>query len=281
MGENYQQIKDFELKLHVHSYQYFNKEITLFEEMMELFLEPLDEVTSKWHRKEEKSALIFILTRMFNDFESSRLLLLNGLPEQAVMPMRDIIECMMLFRLFGADSKFAVRWAEYFKEYHVSHSKAFLDELQIDCPEYGFYGMYSEMVHPSLLSVVAKVTEHELSDGQLVRTYHFGGMNRPTWTTNVFSHLLVMQLMTLLSVLPPVFFNFMEHPDKWWDKVLVIKDKMIKYGAKLHLEEEKEIDVKVQGRVSKKLKIWKIKAELEKLEEKNLTEDEGFPELNS
>ena len=278
MGTNYDEIKQFELSLQIHSYKHFEKQVILFEEMMELFLEPLNEVTSNWHDKEEKSALMFILTRMFNDYECSRLLLLNGLPEQAVMPMRDAIECMMLFRLFSKDSKFALRWTEYFKEYKPSTVKMFLDELDVDCPEYAFYGMFSETVHPNLLSVASKVTELEQTDGTIIRRFHFGGMNRPTWTGPVFGNLLAILLMTIMSVLPPTYFLFMKNPAEWWNKVLAVKDELVKFGANLHFEEVRKTgkDKVEQELIFKKLKLWRIQAELEKLDEKRIAADKGF-----
>ncbi len=286
MGKNYDEVKHYELSLQIHSYKYFDKQVALFEEMMELFLEPLDEVTSKWqsnYKDDERSSLMFVLVRMFNDYESSRLMLLNGLPEQAIMPMRDAIECMMLFRLFSKDSKYAFRWVEYFKEYKASIVKTFLDELEIDCPEYAFYGMLSEMVHPNLLSVASKVTEKEQTGNTLIRTFHFGGMNRPTWTGPVFNNLLVILLMTLLSVFPPTYFRFMKNPEDWWSKVLAAKDRLEKFGAHLHIQKvEKTGKDKIeQELISKKLKVWRIQAELEKLDEKRIAADKGFPETSS
>ncbi len=285
MGTNYDEVKHFELFLQIHSYKYFSKQLALFEEMMELFLEPLNEVTSNWDvelKEEERHSLMFVLVRMFNDYESSRLMLLNGLPEQAVMPIRDAIECMMLFRLFSRDSKYALRWIEYFKEYKASIVKGFLDELQIDCPEYSFYGMLSEMVHPNLLSVAAKVTEKEIPDKGVLRTFHFGGMNRPTWTEKVFLFCLVLQLMTLVSVLPPTYFRFMENPDVWWKKVLEAKEKVGEFGANVRLKEveKTEYDEAQKQLIYKKLKLWKIEAELEKLDEKSIVDDKGFPGLS-
>ena len=46
MGTNYNEVKDYELWLQIHSHKHFVKQLALFEEMMELFLEPLNEVTS-------------------------------------------------------------------------------------------------------------------------------------------------------------------------------------------------------------------------------------------
>jgi hypothetical protein len=286
MGTNYDEIKQFELSLQIHSYKYFDKQVALFEEMMELFLEPLDEVTSNWqshYKDDERSSLMFVLVRMFNDYESSRLMLLNGFPEQAVMPMRDAIECTMLFRLFSKESKYALRWVEYFKEYKASIVKTFLDELEVDCPEYAFYGMFSEMVHPNLLSVASKVTEKEQTGNTLIRTFHFGGMNRPTWTEQVFNHLLALLLMTLLSVLLPIYARFMKNPEEWQKKVLAAKDRLVKFGAHLHIEKvEKTGKAKAEEeRVFKKFKLWRIEAELEKLDEKRIAADKGFPNVSS
>ncbi len=278
MGKNYDEIKDFELNLQIRSYKYFDKQVALFEEMMELFLEPLHEVTSSWHYKEEKSPLMLVLARMFNDYESSRLLLLNGFPEQAVMPMRDSIECMMLFRLFSKDSKYALRWPEFIKEYKASIIKASLDDLKIDCPEYAFYGMLSEMVHPNLLSVASRVTEHKLDNENTIRSFHFGGMNRPTWTQTVFNNLLVLMLMTLLSVLPPTYSILIQKPEEWWNKVISVRDKLEKFGTKVQLKEGEETiqEKNIRKRVYKKSKIWRIEAELKQLDDKRIKEDKGF-----
>lgn len=232
------------------------------------------------YKDDERDSLMFVLVRMFNDYESSRLMLLNGLPEQATMPMRDAIECMMLFRLFSKDSKYALRWVESFKEYNAPIVKTFLDELKIDCPEYAFYGMLSEMVHPNLLSVVHKLTEKEQTNNTLMRTFHFGGMNRPTWTGLIFENLLVFLLMTLLSVLPPTYSRFMKNPEEWWSRVEVVRDRFVEFGADLHFKKAEKTgkDKIEQEKVFKKLKVWRIKAELEKLDIEKITEDKGFPE---
>jgi len=260
MGENYNEVKNFELSLQIQSYKYFSKQVALFEEMMELFLEPLHEVTSNWHYKEEKSPLMLVLVRMFNDYESSRLLLMNGFPEQAVMPMRDSIECMMLFRLFSNDSKYALRWAEHIKEYKASLIKTFLNDLQIDCPEYAFYGMLSEMVHPNLLSAATKVTENKLDNENSIRSFHFGGMNRPTWTQTVFNNLLVLMLMSLLSVLPPTYSIYMQNSEDWWSKIISVRAKLGKFGTHVKLEEVEETAAEkdLRERVYKKSKVWRI-----------------------
>ena len=89
-------------------------------------------------------------------------------------------------------------------------------------------------------------------------------------------------LMAILSVLPPVYLQYLKDPEEWWHKVLAIKDKMSKFGAKVHIEEMEESDKGkvVQERVLKKLKLWRVKAELEKLDEKRIIADTGFPDTS-
>ena len=96
------------------------------------------------------------------------------------MPLRDVIECMMLFRLFIYDSKLASRWMDDLKEYHPLNVKKRLDELEVDCPEYIYYGLLSQLTHPNLLSAMSIVTERRLNDGLISRAFNLGGMNNPT-----------------------------------------------------------------------------------------------------
>lgn len=283
METNYDKVKHFEDNLHIHSCKYFSKQLALFDEMMEVYIEPLDEITSGWHFKEEKSAAMILLARLFNDFESSKLLLLYGLPEQAMMAMRDIIECMMLFRLFGSDPKLALRWMKNLKEYHPSTVKARLDELKVDCPEYSFYGMLSELAHPNLLSVASRVTEQKLTDDLIIESYHFGGMNNPTWIGNVFRNLFIFLFLTLASVLAPAHFPFLKNPEEWGNKVMALKDRLVELGADIQVEE-----VELTGKekverdmVFKKLKIAKIKAVFSLFDKDKIACDKGFPDIGS
>lgn len=265
------------MNLHIHSYKQFSEEVSIFDEMMELYLEPLDEITKCWHFDESRSPTMLLLARIFNDCESTRLLLLNGLSEQAVMPMRDIIESMMLFRLFGCDSKLALRWMNNLKEYQHSMVKKRLDELEIDCPESAFYGMLSEMVHPNLLPAAMKVTEQLQTNDLLVQTYYFGGMNKPSWIGIVFNDLLILMLMTLMSVVPPTYFPSMNNPDGWWSKVLTMKDRLVNLGADIQIQaiEKTGKDKIEQEQVFRKLKIDHIKLKL--LDMEKIASDPGFP----
>ena len=191
METYYTKIKRFEDNLYIHSSSYFDKQLAVFDEMMELYLEPLDDLADAQPTKKGiGDPLIILLARIFNDFESSKLLVLRGFTEPAQMPVRDVIECMMLFRLFNSDSKLALRWMNNLKEYHPSSVKKRLDELEVDCPEYIYYGLLSELTHPNLLSAMSIVTEKRLTDGLISRAFNFGGMNNPTWIGLIFTNIL-------------------------------------------------------------------------------------------
>jgi len=278
METKYDKVKNFEGSLHLRSCKHFSKQLALFDEWMELYLEPLDKISSGIHLK-EKSPIIVLLARMFNDFESSKLLLLYGLPEQANMTMRDIIECMMLIRLFGNDSKLALRWMENLKEYHPSYVKKRLDELEIDCPEYAFYGTLSTLTHANLLSVVSTVTEKMLTNNLLLQTYHFGGINNPSWIELVFNILFIFLSVTLASVLPPVYSPYMSNPEEWWNKQVELSGKLKELlGDSIQFEEvEKTGKGKAErDMVFKKLGLIKIKATF--FDKEKIASDKGFPD---
>lgn len=281
METYYAKIKRYEDNLHIHSSRYFNKQLALFDEMMELYLEPLDDLAGALPaNKEEKSPLIILLARIFNDFESSKLLILRGFTEPAQMPMRDVIECMMLFRLFIYDSKLALRWMYNLKEYRPSSVKKRLDELEVDCPEYIYYGLLSELTHANLLSAMSIVTEKRLTDGLISRAYNFGGMNNPTWIGQVFINILILLFLTLQSILPLVYFDVMNRPDEWWDKVEGLKDRLVELGANIQVEEVELTDKekRIQDQTLKKLgKLVQVKTTL--FDKKKVAEDKGFPEL--
>jgi len=244
MGRGYADIKSYESSLHTHISEHFSERLSLFDEIMEVYLEPLDEVCGYWHYKEEKSPTILLLARMFNDFESAKLLLLHGQPEQAMMPTRDIIESMMLLRLFGSDSKLALRWMKDLKEYHPAKVKERLGELKILCPEHAFYQSLSQLAHVNLLSVAHRATEKKQSSNLIVQSYHFGGINNPTW-------------------------------------IRLLRDKLLEIGADFQLAEDTpEGEDKIErDRVFKKLGIEKIRLALFNMEE--IVSDKGFPSIDS
>lgn len=280
METNYVKVKQFEDNLYIHSCKYFSKHLNLFDELMELYLEPLDGLTGALPTKEEGDPLLILLARIFNDFESSKLLLLRGYTEPAQMPMRDIIECMMLFRLFINDSKLALRWMNNLKEYRPASVKKRLDELEVDCPEYIYYGLLSELTHANLLSAMSVVTEKRLTHGLISRAYNFGGMNNPTWIGLIFIDILILLFLTLQTILPQVYFDAVNRPGDWWDKVGGLTDRLVELGANIQVEEVELTDKekKIRDQTLKKLgKLVQVKTTL--FDKKKVAEDKGFPEL--
>lgn len=279
METKYQKVKDFELNLNIRSYKYFSKQFALLDEMMELYLEPLDKIISGCHNEEAKSPAIVLISRIFNDFECSRLLLQNGQPEQAAMPMRDALEGMMLIKLFCNDYKLALRWMKDLKEYRISHVKKRLDELKVDCPEYALYGTLSTLTHANLLSVASRVTETTLTNNSVLRTYHFGGINNPSWIGLVLNNLLIYLLLILLSVHPLLYLPNMSDFNEWWNRVNGLLPKLQEFlGDALQFEEFDKTgggDTE-RARVFKRLKLAKVQAIL--YDGDMIAADKGFPD---
>ena len=105
MGEEYEtsypKIEEVEAKIFEWHKGVFLKERLLFAGMIELILESFKPLSGRRKETDEgELAMSTLATRMFNDAEGAKQLLLWGLPDQAQPLTRDIIECMMLFRLF-------------------------------------------------------------------------------------------------------------------------------------------------------------------------------------
>jgi len=276
----YSQVKQFEEKLYDKSKDYFNNQLTVFDEMMELFLEPLKEISEGWHFKKEKSPEIMLISRIFNDFETSRILILHGLTEQSHMPMRDIIECSMLFRLFGCNPGLALRWMKNLKEYSPKNIKAELKKLKVDCPEYDkFYGMLSELAHPNLLSVVHNVIERKTKDKWIIQTYMFGGLNNPSWTKLVLINILSMLLFVMTEILPSAYMPNMGNPEEWQSRVIKVANKIVELGAEVQFVEKEEVDNSVKKLVRKKMKLSQINFNL--FDKQVVSNDKGFPNIDS
>lgn len=280
MGSRYDRVKHFEDSLHIHAYGYFNEQIRVFDEMMEFYLEPLDEIGGRGSRV-AKSAVVVLLARMFNDFECSKRLLLCGQPEQACMPVRDVVECMMLVRLFGCDPERALRWMKNLKEYQPADVKKRLDELGVDCPEHSLYAMLSQLCHPNLLSVASRVTEKKVGKDLFLVTHHFGGIDRPSWIRLVFNSMLLVQWMALVSVAAPVYFPYMSSPEEWWNRLAGVRDRLKGIvGDAMEFEEVEESAEDRVGRqkVYKKIGLMRIHATF--FDKEEVASDEGFPGLS-
>ena len=179
MGDEYEKIENVGAKIHEWYKGILLKERLLYGEIAELLLESIKPMGG--YREDtvyDKLALFILATRIFNDSEGSKHLLLQGLPSQAQMVLRDIIECTMLFRLFLKNPKLAKRWLMELKEYQPKDVNRKLSEMSIDAREYAFYGMLSHEGHSNLLASLSTVQEKEVKEGML-RTFHFGSSRTP------------------------------------------------------------------------------------------------------
>ena len=71
----YGQVAEFEDSLKDWSATYYQKELELFEQMMELILQGQNRSFPTVSIAESKNAFLLLISRLFNDFESAKFLL--------------------------------------------------------------------------------------------------------------------------------------------------------------------------------------------------------------
>jgi hypothetical protein len=250
MGELYDRVRDFEDKLYDWTRGIFLAERLAFAQQIELALEPLDSAMPSWNHDKTKSGVMILLSRMFNDFEAAQQLILRGLPEQTVHPVRDAIECMMVIRLIQAEPKMALRWMKDLKQYSASNCKALLDERGVECPEYAFYAGLSNLAHPNIYSSILHVSETQTEAG-LIWTYHVGGMRNERWLQLAFFNLLTVVQMGLLTILPTLYVPVMEKPLDWYHRVRDLLPTLDKLG--IEIEQLPDESAKPDKQVMEKL----------------------------
>jgi hypothetical protein len=180
MGEEYERIEKLEAKISEWLKGAFLKERLLFAEMLELVLEsfrPLGKHDK--YTAEDELALLTLATRMFNDAEGAKQLFLWGLPDQAQPLIRDVIECMLLFRLFLRRPKRAKKWLIDLAEYQPGAVNAELLELGVRAKEYAWYGLLSHEGHSNLLASLSHTQETDIGEEGMLRQFHFGGARTP------------------------------------------------------------------------------------------------------
>jgi len=175
MAGEYEKIEKVESEISEWLKDRFLKERMLFSQMAELILESLKPLAG--YRQDAARGELVLLTlasRMFNDCEGAKQLLLWGLPDQALPVIRDIIECTLLFRLFQKKPKTAQKWLMNLVEYQPGDVNAKLVELGVDAKEYSLYGPLSHAGHSNLLASLSHVQEMNLGEQGMLRTVHFG-----------------------------------------------------------------------------------------------------------
>lgn len=243
MGEKYEprytEIEEFEAKNFEWHKGVFLKEHLLFKEMSELMLESFRPLSGKSKETDlGKLAMSTMATRMFNDAEGAKHLLLLGLPDQAQPLIRDIIECMMLFRLFLKKPKMAEKWLMELKEYQAGDANAKLEELGVQAKEYAWYGLMSHQGHSNLLASLSHTVETDVGEKGMLREFHFGGARNPE--TEFLIQVGFLMLFSLLSIalnepLAELYYEGSE-PDafiRWSEKLGSLKPKLVELFSEI------------------------------------------------
>ena len=243
MGEEYEtsypKIEEFEAKNFEWHKSVFLKERLLFEGMIELILESFKPLSG--HRKETDEgelAMATVATRMFNDAEGAKHLLLWGLPDQAQPLIRDIIECTMLFRLFLRKANMAKKWLMDLAEYRPGDANAKLVELGVHAKEYAWYGPLSHQGHSNLLASLSHTQETNVGEQGMLCEFHFGGARNPE--TEFLIQVGFLMLFSLLHIalnepLAELYYEGSESNafGRWSKKVRDLKPKLIELFSEI------------------------------------------------
>ncbi len=270
MGDEYEKIE----KVGSEFYEWYKgillKERLLYGEMIELLLESVKPLGG--YRKDivyDELALLTLATRLFNDVEGAKHLLLRGLPSQAQIVIRDTIECIMLLRLFLENPELAKRWLMELKEYHPGDANTKLLKMGIDAREYAFYGLLSHEGHSNLLASLSCVQEKEVKEGML-RTFHFGSSRTPETIFFVQQGFLMLFFLLHISLIEPLADFYSQHSDIgsftiWATKVNNLLPKLEEFVAEItskKSEEGTQVDKHIYELVEKKMRVKEFKIRL-------------------
>lgn len=270
MGDEYEKIEKFGSEIYEWYKGILLKERLLCGEMIELLLESVKPLGG--YRKDtvyDELSLFTLATRLFNDAEGVKHLLLRGLPSQAQIVIRDIIECTMLFRLFLKNPELAKRWLMDLKEYQLGDVNVKLLEMGVDAREYAFYGLLSHEGHSNLLASLSNVQEEEVEEG-MRRTFHFGSSRTPETIYFVQQGFLTLFFLLHISLIEPLAEFYSQHSDTdsfsiWAEKVNNLLPKLeelvAEYTAK-NIAEKAQVDQHLYKLVEKKMRLEEFKIRL-------------------
>ena len=239
MGEEYEEIEKVEAKISEWLKGVFLKERLSFAGMLELILESFKPLGGRRRDTVEgELALATLATRMFNDAEGAKQLLLWGLPDQAQPLTRDIIECMLLFRLFLRKPKTAKKWLMNLAEYQPGDVNAKLLELGVHAKEYAWYGLLSHGGHSNLLASLSHAQEMDVGEQGMLRQFHFGSARTPE--TEYCIQLGFLMLFSLLHIalnepLAELYYGRAESDvfSRWCAKVGDLKPKLLELFSEI------------------------------------------------
>lgn len=243
------------------------KERLLLGKVLELFLEsirPLEEYSKDTDYK--NLALLTLATRLFNDAEGASHLLLRGLPAQAQMVIRDIIESSMLLRLFLREDSLSKRWIMGLTEYQPGSVNAILSEMGITAKEYALYGILSHQGHSNLLGSISNIQEDEVEKG-VRRTFHFGSSRTQSTLVFIQHSFRVLFYLFHLLLTEPLSEYYSQHsaPDiysVWAKKVVKLipeLEALTREGIREDGGEMSEVDKHILELVSRRMKLNKSK----------------------
>lgn len=270
MGDEYGKIASVTSKIYEWYKGILLKERLLYSEMVELLLESV--MPMGGYRKDtvyDELALFTLSTRIFNDSEGAKHLLLQGLPSQAQIVLRDIIECTMLFRLFLKNPELAKRWLMESKEYQPGDVNTKLLEMSIHAREYAFYGLLSHEGHSNLLACLSSVQEKEVKEGML-RTFHFGSTRTPEAIFFVQQGFLTLFFLLYISLIEPLAEYYSQHSGTdsftvWAEKVKGLVPKLEALVIEINTkrgEGASQVDHHILDLVRKKMRIKEFETRL-------------------
>jgi len=270
MGAEYEKLENIESEIYEWYKGILLKERLLYGEMIELLLESIRPLGG--YRKDtvyDELALFTLATRIFNDSEGAKNLLLQGLPSQAQPILRDIIECIMLFRMFLKNPELAKRWLMDLKEYQPKDVYTKLAKISIDAREYALYGQLSHGGHSNLLASLSSVQEKEVKEGML-RTFHFGSSRTPETVFFVQQGFVTLFFLLHISLIEPLAEFYSQHSDVssfdvWAIKVNNLLPKMEEFVAEISkrkIGEGAQVDKRIIELVEKRMRMKEFKIRL-------------------
>jgi len=277
MGEEYQEIENVEIKISEWLKGVFLKERLLFAEMLELVLESFKPLGGRRKDTDEgELALATLATRMFNDAEGAKQLLLWGLPDQAQPLIRDIIECTLLFRLFLQKPKTAKKWLMNLAEYQPGAVNARLLELGVHAKEYAWYGLLSHGGHSNLLASLSHTQEINVGEQGMLRQFHFGSARTAETEYCVQQGFLTLFFLLHIALKEPLAELYYRRSESdvfsiWYAKVDDLQPKLVELVSEITKKPASgtsKVDHALQELTEKKMRFEEFK--------RRLTEDGGL-----
>lgn len=271
MSIEYEKMEKVETKISEWLKGRFLKERLLFGQMAELMLESFKPLSGR-HRgtAHRELALLTLASRMFNDFEGAKQLLLWGLPDQAQPVTRDIIECMLLFRLFLHKPKTAEKWLMSLAQYQPRDVNTKLLELGVDAKEYALYGPMSHDSHANLLASLSHAQEMDVGEQGTLRVLHFGSARTAEAEYFIQQGFLMLFFLSHLALNEPLAELYYQHSksdvfEVWYEKVGNLLPKLEELVAEITAKPTSQISQvshDLQELVNKKMRFKEFKRRL-------------------